>query len=265
MPRQVRALAAALGERVGHYHLVSSISAYAGFGGSTTDESAALQTLEDPDTETISAATYGGLKALCEAAALEAFEGRCLVSRPGLIVGPHDPTGRFTWWVQRLARGGEVLAPGEPDAPVQCIDARDAAAWHLLQAERGSTGVYNLTGPAVPTTMSEFLATAIQALGSVARCTWASEAFLLTQGVAPWTDLPLWLPSAQAGMHRADITRALATGLKMRPLAETVTDTAAWATTAPPPVLGGPMRPQIGLSPEREAALLAAWRATATR
>ena len=200
--------------------------------------------------------------ALCEAAALEGFEGRCLISRPGLLVGAHDPTGRFTWWVQRLARGGEVLAPGEPGAPVQCIDARDAAAWHLLQAERGSSGVFNLTGPAVPTTMGEFLATAAQALGSDARCTWPSEAFLLAQGVAPWTDLPLWLPQAQAGMHCVDIGRALATGLQTRPLAQTVTDTASWAASAPPLLLGGPMRPHVGLSAEREAALVAAWRET---
>lgn len=261
VPRQVRAMAQALAGRVGQYQLVSTISVYAGFETAGMAEDAPLATLADPLAEAVTGETYGGLKALCEAAAVAGFAGRCLVARPGLIVGPHDPTGRFTWWPQRLLRGGEVLAPGDPQAPVQFIDARDAAAWLLLQAERGTTGIFNLTGPATGTTMGQVLATAAKALGCSVALTWADEAFLLAQGVAPWTGLPLWLPAAAAGMHQIDIDRALDSGLQCRPLAQTVLDTATWATKAPPPVLGGPMRPQVGLAPEREAALLAAWHA----
>lgn len=273
VPRQVRALAAALGDRVGHYQLVSSISVYAGFDAPGVDEEGALQTLPDATVEAVTGATYGGLKALCEAAALAGFAGRCLVNRPGLIVGPHDPTGRFTWWVQRLQRGGTVLAPGDPAAPVQFIDARDAAAWMLLQAERRTQGKYNLTGPQQPLTMGGLLTTARATLNPGAQLQWVDEKYLLDQGVAPWSDLPVWLPRRQAGMHRVDITRALATGLACRPLADTLHDTAQWAagaastgaataasTSAP---TQGPVRPSVGLASEREAALLAGWAALA--
>jgi 2'-hydroxyisoflavone reductase len=223
-----------------------------------------VQTLEDPRTETVTGATYGGLKALCEVAAWDGFEGRCLIARPGLLVGPHDPTGRFTWWVDRLPRGGEMLAPGDPDAAVQCIDARDAAAWLLHQAEQGQTGVFNLTGPEEPTTLGELLAAGAQALHSTAHPVWVDEAFLLAQGVQPWTGLPLWLPRAEAGLHRIDIERALATGLQCRPIAQTFIDTASWAGAAPAPATDGPPRPPVGLSPARETALLTAWRTAST-
>ena len=209
--RQVRAVAAALASRVGQYQLVSTISVYAAFDAAGTEESAALQALADPTVETVTDETYGGLKALCEQAAQEAFGSRCLIARPGLLVGPHDPTGRYTWWVKRLMRAlpsEAVLAPGNPLAPVQCIDARDAAAWLLLQAERGTAGIFNLTGPAMPTTMGAWLDTARQQLAPTARFTWVDEDFLLAQGVAPWTDLPLWLPGAQANLHRTHIARA---------------------------------------------------------
>jgi 2'-hydroxyisoflavone reductase len=259
VPRQVRTLAQALAGRVGQYQLVSSISVYADFDRPVTDENTPLKTLDDPSTEAVTGASYGGLKVLCEEQAQAGFAGRCLIVRPGLIVGPHDPTGRYTWWVQRVARGGAVLAPGAPGDAVQCIDARDLAAWQLLQAERGSTGIFNLSGPVQPTTMGELLTTAVQALHSDAQFTWVDEAFLLREGVAPWSDLPLWLPRESAYMHRTDIQRAIASGLQCRPMAQTVADTAAWAATAPPPVLGGPMRPSVGLGAQREADLLAAY------
>jgi 2'-hydroxyisoflavone reductase len=259
VPRQVRSLAALLAGRVGQYQLVSSISVYADFDPPATDEHAALKTLEDPTTEDINGATYGGLKVLCEQQAQAGFAGRCLIVRPGLIVGPYDPTGRYTWWVQRVARGGEVLAPGAPGDAVQCIDARDLAAWQLLQAEHLSTGIFNVSGPVQPTTMGELLNTAVQTLHSNAHFTWVDEAFLLREGVAPWSDLPLWLPRESAYMHRTDIQRAIASGLQCRPMAQTVADTAAWAASSPPPVLGGPMRPNVGLSAQREATLLAAY------
>ena len=262
VPRQVNAVAQALQGRVGQYQLVSTVSVYADFDRDSTDETAPLAVLEDPTVEEVSGPTYGGLKALCEQAAQAAFGARCLVSRPGLIVGPHDPTGRFTWWLQRVARGGTVLAPGTPADRVQFIDARDLAAWHLLQAERGSSGVFNVTGPLSPdgqagVPMGDLLATIAQTLQPTARLQWMREERLLSQGVSPWIELPLWLPRAQAGLHRVDVARACAAGLQTRPLAQTVADTAAWAAAAPPPVLGTALRPAVGISPEREAALLA--------
>jgi len=258
-PRQVRSLAAALDDRVGRYHFVSSISAYAGFKAPGTAEDAPLAQLADPSVETVTGDTYGGLKALCEAAAMQGFEGRCLVSRPGLIVGPHDPTGRFSWWVQRFQRarpGEEVLLPGPADSSVQFIDARDLAAWHLRQAEAGATGIFNVTGPTQPLTLGALFATLRDTLSPQATPVWVDESYLLAQGVAPWSDLPVWLPRDQAALHQVSIARALAAGLTTRPLVQTITDTAAWLQDAPPPA-DGVKRPAVGLSAEREAALLA--------
>ncbi len=255
VPRHVRALAATLRGRVGRYLLVSSISVYADGAPAGSDETAPLQVLADPATEAVTGETYGGLKVLCEAARREALPDGALVARPGLLVGPHDPTGRFTWWVRRVARGGDVLAPGDPAAPVQFIDARDAAAWLLRQAEDGRTGTFNLVGPTRPLTMGEWLQTACRTLNPAARLHWVEEAFLLAQGVAPWSDLPLWLTAADAGMHATGIARALATGLQTRPLEATLADTLAWAQAA-----GETDRAGTGLASEREAALLQAWR-----
>ncbi len=265
-PRQVRSLAAQLAGQVGQYQLVSSISAYAGPPHPGVNEDSPVIQLDDTESPTtITGDNYGGLKVACEQAALDAFGGTCLVARPGLIVGPHDPTGRWTWWVQRLLRGGEVLAPGDPATPVQFIDARDIAAWMLHQAEQAHQGVFNLNGPDSPLTMGDWLdrmrtALSSHALVSSTHFTWADEAFVLGQGVQPWSDLPVWLPRENAAMHEVDCARARATGLVCRPLAQTAQDTAAWlATAAPAPPAGGPPRPAVGLAPEREAALLAAW------
>jgi 2'-hydroxyisoflavone reductase len=258
VPRQVRAVAAKLAGRVGHYHLVSSISAYADFENGGSDEAAPLASLVDTSVEVVNGDTYGGLKALCEQAAQAAFGGRCLISRPGLIVGPFDPTGRFTWWVQRLARKdgiSDVLAPGKPDSPVQFIDVRDLAAWALLQAERATLGVYNLNGPTRALTMGEFLQRARDALQPNAHLVWVDEAFLKDEGVAAWSDLPVWLPSDSFAMHRTPTAKAQATGLTCRPLIETLLDTWAWCQSA-----ADPERPGVGLTAEREARLLAAWR-----
>jgi 2'-hydroxyisoflavone reductase len=260
VPRHVRSVAAALVGRVGQYQLVSSISAYddAGYDPATGPrEDGPLARLADPLVETVTGETYGGLKVLCEEAAQQAFGSRCLVSRPGLIVGPHDPTGRFTWWPQRLLRGGHVLAPGDRATPVQFIDVRDAAAWLLRQAAAGTAGVFNLVGPAEPFTIGGLLQAARDALNPAATLHWVDESWLLEQGVQPWSDLPVWLPQAQAGMHRTDIRRALATGLVSRPVAETLADTAAWAQ-------GRAAAAGVGLTPEREATLLQAWAARGT-
>jgi 2'-hydroxyisoflavone reductase len=250
VPRQVRQVVQALGDRVGHYQLVSTISVYAGFALGGNDETAALATLPDPNTETVDGSTYGGLKVLCEQEAQLGFGNRCLINRPGLLVGPHDPTGRFTWWVRRFTDAtvstDNVLAPGDPQAPVQFIDAGDAAAWMLVQAERGTTGIFNLTGPATPLTMGEFLETARVTLRPQATLRWLPEALLLAHKVAPWTELPVWLSEESAALHRTKIQRALQTGLTTRPLRHTLLDTAAWLPQAPP-------TPKIGMTAEREA------------
>jgi 2'-hydroxyisoflavone reductase len=256
VPRHVQTMAAALQGRVGSYQLISSISVYASFS-SGPDENNARAVLADPTTETVNGDSYGGLKALCEDVALERFPGRCLIARPGLIVGPFDPTGRFTWWLQRVARGtsaGPILTPGEPSAQVQFIDARDCAAWLLRQAKTGTTGSFNLTGPETPLTMAEFLRVAKNTLNNDAPLQWVDEAFLLAHDVKPWTDLPLWLRQQEAGLHHTDISRALDTGLSCRPLWQTVADTASWAVNEAD-------KPGIGLSAAREADLLAAWQA----
>jgi 2'-hydroxyisoflavone reductase len=240
-PRQVRTAVEALAG-IEHYTFVSSISVYRDFSRIGIDESAPLQeyepTMRDEDME-----TYGPRKAECERI-VAAFPGRALIVRPGLIVGPHDPTDRFTYWAARLARGGEILAPGGPERVVQFVDVRDLAPWIVRLVEERRTGVFNATNEGV--SMGELLA------GT--DVTWVTDEFLLEQGVGQWMELPLWLADPQwIGMHGADVSRAVAAGLRFRPVAETVRDTAAWAATR------GDHEPEAGLAPERERELLEAW------
>lgn len=256
LPRVVGAAAAYLAGRVSRYIFISSISVYADFKPPGPLESSPLAVLKDETVETVDGETYGGLKALCERAVESALPGRSLILRPGLIVGPEDPTDRFSYWPLRLARGGEILAPGRPDAPTQVIDARDLAAWAIKLIETAETGTFNVTGPARGTRMDEFLAACRAASGADCRLEWVDEAFLLAQGVAPFTEMPCWVPAAAEGIHGADITRALAKGLQCRPLAETARDTLAWRR---PLLADRPLR--AGLTPERERELLGAWRA----
>jgi 2'-hydroxyisoflavone reductase len=255
VPRDVRLLAEALAGRVERYLLVSTISAYRDPGPDGVDEDSPLQELADPNTETVTGETYGGLKVLCERAAVAGFGAEAtLVARPGLLVGPHDPTERFTWWLRRLHQGGEVVAPGPADLPVQWIDARDAADWLLRQAEAGTRGVFNLCGPVQPLTWRSLLEGLVQALQSDARLRWVDEHTLLQAGVAPWTGLPLWLPAAESGLHRVAIARAVACGLRTRDLQATARETLAWALSHPPAVASG----TPGLDPALEQRLLAA-------
>ena len=254
VPRDVTLLARALADRTARYLLVSTISVYRDVPPAGVDEGDALATLDDPTTEDVTGQTYGGLKALCEQAALQRFgSAATLIARPGLIVGPHDPTERFTWWVRRVHQGGRFVAPAPPAARVQFIDARDLADWLLLQAVNGRTGTFNLCGPELPLTWGDWVARMVRALRPDAQPCWVDEPALLNAGVAPWMGLPLWLPAAEAGLHRATIERALASGLRTRPLEDTVHDTRAWALAQPAPPAGGP-----GLDPALEAKLLAA-------
>jgi 2'-hydroxyisoflavone reductase len=238
--RSTEALAA-----VDHYTFVSSISVYRDFSGLGIDESAPLReyepTMGDDDME-----TYGPRKAECERIVRAAFPGRALIVRPGLIVGPHDPTDRFTYWPVRLARGGEILAPGPPERIVQFVDVRDLAPWIVRLVEKRRTGVFNATNDGVA--MGELLAGA--------RVTWVSDEFLVEQSVGEWMELPLWIADPEwVGMHHVDVSRAVAAELTFRPPAETVHDTAAWAEER------GEHEPEAGLAPARERELLEAWRA----
>jgi 2'-hydroxyisoflavone reductase len=271
VPRVARLSARALAPAVERYVLVSSCSVYADATTPNDELTAPLAQLDDPASEDVGA-HYGALKALCERAVSEELAGRALHVRAGLIVGPHDPTNRFTYWVTRLARGGDVLAPEPPEQPVQVVDARDLARFMLHAAETGASGPVNALGPAEPLTLERTLREIAAAVGADCRLVWAREAWLLEQGVEPWMGLPLWLAAGAYPDHASFMSepnaRALAAGLRFRPLAETARDTLAWAQSggAGGPVDGpGPRFPPAGISPEREAELLAALRAEASR
>jgi 2'-hydroxyisoflavone reductase len=264
VPRLVRDSAELLAGAVGLYAFVSSISAYADFSRPLVED-APLATMPDETVEESSGLTYGPLKALSERAAEAALPGRVLVVRPGLIVGPHDPTNRFTYWTSRVARGGEVLAPGPPEKPIQFIDARDLAEWMLRMVEEGTAGVFNASGPDYRLTMGRFLEECRAVSGSDAQLTWVDEQFLTERGVKSWSELPLWIPEPSATHGHfldANIERALRAGLTFRPLADTIRDTLAWQRTRegrPLPEKPGVPQPDVTLTPERERELLAEW------
>ncbi len=259
VPRIVRASAELLAPRVGHYVFISSISVYKELPWPGMDESAPVATLEDPTVENVPE-HYGALKALCEQAAEAAFPGRTTNIRPGLIVGPDDPTQRFTYWPVRVAQGGEVLAPGTGADAVQFIDARDLAAWTLLTLDNRDMGVFNATGPAAPLSMRELLEACKQASGANATFTWADGDFLEQHRVRPWTDMPVWVSGkgAMAAMSRLSNARAVARGLRFRPVLDTALDTLTWFNGLPPE-RQAELRKRSGLTPEREREVLAAW------
>ena len=252
LPREVRRSAELLAGSVGHYAFVSSISVYEDFGRTGIDEDAPVLEPPEPEPEEMSWEHYGGLKVGCERAVERAMPGRALVVRPGMIVGPHDYTDRFPYWRRRVAEGGEVLAPGDPERPVQLIDARDLAAWIVRMAEEGRTGVYNATGPQHKLTMRGMLEGLREATGSDARLVWASEEFLLDAGVKPWEDLPFWVPEGMEGLLAVDVRRAVGAGLLFRPLRETVLAVPGEERTK--------ADIRAGISREREEELLRAWR-----
>jgi 2'-hydroxyisoflavone reductase len=244
-PKQVAATAELLKDRCDRYVFISSVSAYADLSRPMVDENAALALLEDPLSEDVHK-DYSGLKAACEAEVSRIYGARSLIARPGLVIGPYDPTDRFPYWAARfgsptlLGRGDEMVAmPAPPSQPIQCIDARDIAQWLLLSLLGGNGGVFNLVSPANALTMGS-LAEAGHRL-SVSRgfdlpVRWVEEKDLLTHGVTPWTGLPLWIPSTQidmAGLQQVDGTRAQAAGLVCRPLHESLTATLEWMVTTP--------------------------------
>lgn len=201
----------------------------------------------------ITGENYGPLKALCEQVVQAAFPESAVILRPGLIVGPYDPTGRFAYWPTRVAEGGEVLCPAPPSQPVQVIDARDLAAFALDLLERGVAGTFDIVCQAGTLTFEGVIDACIQAAGNSPTPVWVDERFLLDRDVEPWSEIPLWTPGTEFyGFQRSDVSRALAAGLQVRPILETVQDTLEWSRQAGPQG-GSP------LSREREAALLAEW------
>jgi 2'-hydroxyisoflavone reductase len=263
LPAWVRDAAQILKGNVEHYVFISTISVY-GSIKQGVDESAPLEKYDGPDPykETLEAMkasgykTYGPLKALSEKEAEKWFPGKALIIRPGLIVGPRDETDRFTYWPVRIDRGGEVLAPGDPNDPVQFIDARDLAEWTIRMAENGESGIYNATGPAKPLGVGGMLDGINQAEKSNANFTWVSEEFLSQQKVDPWSDMPVWA-GKESGIARTNISRALSKGLTFRPLADTARDTLAWFKSLPQ---DRQSKMRAGLTPEREAEVLASWK-----
>jgi 2'-hydroxyisoflavone reductase len=262
LPAWVRDAAKILKGNVDRYVFISTISVYADTSKGV-DETAPLAKYEgaDPYKETLEAMkasgykTYGPLKALSEQEAEKWFPGKTLIIRPGLIVGPGDETDRFTYWPVRLDRGGEVLAPGAPTDPVQFIDAQDLAEWTIRMAENRDTGIYNATGPAKPLGIGEMLDQIKGALKSDAKFTWVPAEFLGQQKVEAWSDMPVWAGD-ESGLARTNINRALGKGLTFRPLTETARDTLAWFKSQPQ---DRQSKMKAGITPEREAEVLAAW------
>jgi len=259
VPRVVKMSADLLADATQQYVFISTVSVYASLATPNADEHAPLATMPDPTSEDVPQ-FYGALKALCEKAAEASMPGRVATIRPGLIVGPGDPTGRFTYWPVRVARGGEILAPGTGSDPVQYIDARDLAAWIVAVVEAGAVGTYNALGPADRLEMKEMLAGVAEGVGQPgATFTWVPVDFLEKQKVQPWSDLPAWIPAIgeYAGVGTTSNARAVAAGLRFRPVADTARDTLAWVSGLPEgaraKVTAG------GLSPAREAEVLASW------
>ncbi len=249
VPRVVRASAEALQDAVNLYVFISSVSVYQEFPGQTTlDETSPVGVLTDPTTEEVTGESYGPLKALCEQTVSEVFPGRDLNIRPGLIVGPNDPTDRFTYWPVRVARGGAVLAPGRPSEKLQFIDVRDLAEWTIRLIEENRTGVFNAAGPVPPISTSELLEICRTVSGSDAVFHWADKDFLAEQNVSPWQDMPVWIPDTN---DIVNLEKAVRFGLQTRPVAETVADTLAWARTRP-----ADHKMRAGLDPQREQEVL---------
>ena len=267
VPKWVRDAGQILKGNIDRYVFISTISVYADTSKPGTDENAPLAKYTGADAmkesrDTIVAskfALYGPLKALSEAEAEKWFPGKTLVVRPGLIVGPRDETDRFSYWPVRIDRGGEVLAPGEPTDPVQFIDARDLAEWTIRMVENGETGIYNATGPDKKLGIGEMLNGIKDSINAKATFTWVSADFLEAQKVAPWSDMPVWIPpkGEEAGGAQISNKRALDKGLTFRPLRDTARDTLAWFKSQP---AERQAKLKAGLTPEREKDVLEAWK-----
>lgn len=266
LPSWVRTIGEVLRDRIAHYIFISTVSVYADLSGGSIDEQSATAPYTGGDPFAVTMATfranaaemYGPLKAAGEQEAERCFPGRTTIVRPGLIVGPGDPTDRFTYWPVRIARGGEVLAPGTPRDPVQAIDVRDLAAFVVGVAQQNATGVFNVTGRSM--SIGSMLETMCPLASRRVTLTFVDAEFLEAHGVHPWTDMPVWCPphGEMAGVGRVSIERALEAGLTLRPIAETARDTFEWFQSLP---ADRQASLRAGISPAREAEVLDAWHA----
>jgi 2'-hydroxyisoflavone reductase len=264
VPTVVNRGAELLAGAAGHYVFVSSINAYPDFGDEPIRDDTRVHDCGpdegSPDGQ-FELEQYGPFKVGSERAVERHFPGRCALLRAGMIIGPYDDTGRFPYWVERMARGGEVLAPGRPDVSMRLIDQRDLGAWAVEVARDRVTGPFVATGPMDQVTFGGMLTGAADAAGTTADVTWVDDEFLVEHEVKPWSELPLWLPASQAPyVWDQDTTRAEQAGLRVRPVAESAADTLAWLRAGDQ----GPANPRTGragLDPDRERELLAAWHA----
>jgi len=263
VPRIVKMSAELLAPNIKHYVFISTISVYKDGAPVGADEGAALNTIDDPTNEDVRT-NYGALKALSEQAAEAAMPGRVANVRPGLIIGPGDPTGRFTHWPTRCADGGEVLAPGDGSTPVQYIDGRDLGAWIVKLVEDGTVGTMNALGPERKITMREVLDQCNTAGGNKASFTWVPWKFLEQQQVAPWMEMPMWVPSEEdPGFGTMSNARAVRAGLVFRPLVDTAKETLAWLETLPADKRDKAR--SSGITREKETAVLAAFKASTAK
>ena len=264
VPRVVAKSARALAESRAHYVFVSSISATTTWPGKPTPEG--LDGQSCPSDAGPDDGDYGKLKAGCERAVTEVFGERSTIARAGLIIGPYENIGRLPWWLTRIARGGEVLAPGDPEVPMQLVDARDLAAFMLDAGQNRTAGTFNATAPTGNATFRSWLADCVHATGSDPTLTWVDDKVLLDHEVEPWTELPLWMPFGLPegdgdAVWQADTGRTQEAGMRNRPVRETVADTWAWMQAAghlPDQPDRGYLGRQ-GIDPEKEQRILAAW------
>ena len=261
VPRIVRLSAELLAPNVKQYIFISTISVYKELSKVGADETAPLNTIDDPKNEDVKA-NYGALKALSEQAAEAAMPGRVTNLRPGLIIGPGDPTGRYTHWATRMADGGEVLCPGDGSTPTQYIDGRDLGVFIVKAIEQGSVGIYNALGPAQRVTMKATLDATNEGAGGKGKPVWVDAAFLAKQDVSGWSELPMWFDNVgeMAGFGTMSNARAVKAGLTFRPIRDTARDTLAWLATITDEAERTKLR-STGITRDKEAKVLAAWKA----
>jgi 2'-hydroxyisoflavone reductase len=254
-PRHIDLVAAVIAKPA-RYVLISTASVYSQFPA--TESTASEDPIRDPAART-GPANYAGLKRACEEATVAAFGTAAVLIRPGVLMGPFDPTNRFEYWVRRAAAGGEILAPGQPSRAIQLLDARDLAAW-LVENAPGLEGVYNAAGPHEPLSMEGMLTACVRVASAAATISWVADAFLLERGITPWSELPLWMPEEAGPVLQIDPTRAWSAGLRCRPLENTIANLLQDAASNLMPLAGG-MPKANPLSSVRESELLAEWHA----
>ncbi|HLO42025.1 MAG TPA: NAD-dependent epimerase/dehydratase family protein [Phycisphaerales bacterium] len=272
-PRIAKASAEVLNPNIGQYLFISTISVYKSNASPGADENAELTTLSDPTTEEFGAGfeNYGGGKAMSEQAIMDVCKGKTTIVRPGFIVGIRDNTRRYSFWPNRISKGGDMVVPGSPTDPIQIIDVRDLAEWCVHLIEQKTMGVFNATGPASELTMKAFCEGTREGLGANTTFTWIPTDFLEKQGIpagAIFAAYPLYIPPTgeTAGFHRVSVAKAVAAGLKFRPCSDTAKSMMDWIKTLPADVQTGILPPAPGtpgsmaLTPEREAEIIKAWK-----